>query len=172
MYQFDINKIQDYLEGLSQRNKDVQHNVLGNKSFARFESGEAVAEIRKNAGKNIVVVASISGQRVGEKDDRILQREVVLRFAVFADKNIDATDGKKTALQKSEEIMFDFMTEMERQQEYDLDNDICSVMHGLQPQNFAWQEIEEQPWLINHYGWDLTVPFKVYMPKHNTAKWI
>jgi hypothetical protein len=171
-YQFDIDKIQDYIEQLCTRNKDVQHNQNGIKSFARFQSNEQVNELKKAAGKNIVVVGGIGGHRVGERDEKKLQREMILRFAVYAEKSGDVEGAKKDAIRKAEEIMLDFMTEMERQQENDFDNDdSCSIMHFLQPENFFWEEIEDQPWLLNHYGWDLTVPFKVYMPSHNPDKW-
>lgn len=169
-YEFDIDKIQDFIEALCTSNTDVAHNVNGNKSFARFESDAQINEIKKAAGKNIVVVADINGRRVGDKDDRKLRREVVLRFAVYAVNNTE--DAKKAAEKLSEEIMFDFMTRMEKQQEDDLDENIpCGVMHFLKPENFSWEKITDQPWLLNHYGWDLTVPFDVWMPAYNPAKW-
>lgn len=113
-YQFDIDSIQDFFEQLATSNADVKHNVNGNKSFARFESDAQVNEIRKAAGKNIVVVADTSGQRVGDKDDRKLRRELLLRFAVFSPDSKE--ESKKAAVKKAEEIMFDFMTAMEKRQ--------------------------------------------------------
>jgi hypothetical protein len=172
-YEFDIDKVQDYIESVAERNKNVGHNVNGVRSFARYHSDDQMIEIKKNAGKNIVVVVDTGGHRVGHKDDRMLQRELVLRFACYAEKNGDVAAAKKAAITKAEEIMFDFMTEMELQQESDLDQDIpCGVMHYLQPENYSWQEITDQPWLLNHFGWDLTVPFRTYMPAHDAAKWV
>lgn len=169
-YQFDIDKIQDYVEQLCHRNVDLSHNVDGIKSFARFNSEEEMSALRSSAGKNVLVVASLSGRRVGDKDDKTLQREMVLRIVSYAENS--TAEEIKAALKKAEQIMFDIMTEMEKQQEQDLDDNACGIMHYLQPENFDWDEVEDQPWLINHYGWDLVVPFKVFMPKHNPDKWL
>jgi hypothetical protein len=159
-FEFDIDKIQDAVETMCHRHKLVLHDVEGNKSFARFQSYDQINEIKKAAGKNIVVVAGINMRRVGDKDDRVLQREMILRFACYAAANGDVNTAKKVAIQKAESIMLDFMTFMEKSQEDDIDNDVeCSIWKFLRPENFTCMEIEDQPWLINHYGWDLTIPF-------------
>ena len=166
---FDIDQIQDYIQSLCHRHKEIKHDVDGIKSFARFQSEEEMTSLRNNAGKNVVVVAAINGRRVGDKDERTLHREMILRIVSYAENN--TAEEIKAALKTAEEIMFDLITEMEHQQEKDMDEDVCGIMDKLQPENFSWEEVEDQPWLINHYGWDLTVPFKVYMPAHNAAKW-
>lgn len=166
---FDIDQIQNYVEDLCHRNKVIQHGVDGIVSFARFQSEEEVTALRNSASENIVVVAAIRARRVGDRDDKMLQREMVLRVMNWAKNN--TADEIKAAIKKAELMVFDIMTEMELQQEKDMDADVCGVMDKLQPENFAWEEVEDQPWLINHYGWDLTIPFKVYMPKHKPENW-
>lgn len=170
MENFDIDAALDFIERLCERHKEINHNAGGKKCFARGE--ETIEIVRKNAGKVIVAVVSIDGHRIGEKDDQQLRREIVLRIAVYGEKGLGADDAKRGARKKAEEIMFDMWKEMERQQEVDLDEDNdCSIMRYLEPEAMAFEEIEDTPWLINHYGWDLTIPFKVFMPAHNAAKW-
>ncbi len=172
-YKFNIDLVQDDVQRMCERHVEIRHNVDGIKSFARFQSGSQISEIKKNAGKTVVVVAAINGRRVGEKDDRMIQRDMILRIAVYAEKDGNVEDAKKIAIQKSEEIMLDLVTQMEKSQEDDTDGDVaCSMWRFLRPEEFSWEEIEDQPWLINHYGWDLTVPFRVYMPNYNADKWI
>ena len=167
-YQFDIDDCLDYIEGLCRDHVEINHSVT-NRCFARGE--EHIEAVRKNAGKIVVVVVSIDGRRHGIKDDQQLRREVVLRVAAYADAGVGVTDAKKRARKKAEEIMFDIWNKMEHQQELDLDGEeACSIMRFLEPEAMSFEEIEA-PWLINHYGWDLTIPFKVYMPQYNAEKW-
>ncbi len=169
---FDIDEIQDYIKQLCIRHTDVQHGLNGQQSFARFHLEEEVNALRNSAGKCIVVVGNITGRRSGHRDDKTLQREITLRFAVYADMNGEIDAARNAAMRKAEEVMFDFMAEMEKKQEADFDEDTqCGLMNHLQSEGFNWEEIEDQPWLVHHYGWDLTIPFKVYMPAHNAAKW-
>lgn len=166
---FDIDEQQNYVKTLCERNTDLNHNVDGNKSFARLKSDEEVTELRNSAGKNIVVVAAIRVKRVGAKEDYSLQVEMVLRVVSYAE-NI-TPDETGAARKRAWVIVLDLVTEMERQQEYDMDHDVCGIMDKLQPEKFEWEEVEDEPWLVQHYGYDLTVPFKMFMPKHNPKKW-
>lgn len=172
-YEFNIDGIQNYFESLAIAHVDVEHNRNGIKSFARLQSDAQINDIKKTAGKNIVVIVDITGKRIGDEDDKKLRREMIIRFSVYAEKNMNADESKTMALQKAENIMFDFMTAMEKTHDDDLEAGVdCGIMHFLKPENFSWQEIPSQPWLINHYGWDLTVPFEVYMPEYNADKWL
>lgn len=166
---FDIEQIQDYVRELCNRHKEINHDVDGIKSFARFHSDEEMTALRNNAGPNVVVVAGIRGKRTGEKDDRMLQRVMVLRIVSYAQNSTD--EEVRAALKLSEQLVLDFITEMEKKQEDDADADVCGIMQYLQPEYFSWEEVEDQPWLINHYGWDLEVPFKLFMPKRDPNKW-
>lgn len=170
MTTFDLEKIQDYVKDLCHRHVDIKHDVDGLKSFARFHSDEEMSTLKNNAGPNIVVVAAINGRRVGDKDDRMLQREMILRIVSYAQNS--TSEEIECALKKAEAIMFDLMTEMEKKQEDDIDGDAtCGMMRYLRPEDFKWDPVEDQPWLINHYGYDLIVPFRVFMPKYDPAKW-
>jgi len=167
---FDIEQIQDFLEGLSTKHKQVLHSNE-QRCFVRFQSAEHMTEVKNRGGKNLVIVAAIGGRRVGHKDDRQIRREMVIRFACLAEKNTDPVAAKRQALASAEKIMMDFFTKMERQQEEDLDQDNYGVMHYLDPENVSWEEIEDQPWFINHYGWDLIVPFRTFMPGYDEDSW-
>lgn len=169
IYQFDIEQIQNYMSGLCTRHMELKHDVDGIKSYARFQSDEEMTALRNNAGKNIVVVASVTGRRVGHKDDKTLQREITLRIASYAENS--SSDAIQLAVKTAEHIMLDFITEMERQQDADNDRDVCGILKFLRPELITWEPVEDQPWLINHYGWDVTFPFKVFMPKHDPTKW-
>ena len=167
---FDIDKCQDYIETLSNRHKDVNHNVDGIKAFARNHSDSEMTDLKNFPGKNVVVIHTISGHRVGDRDDKAVQREMWIRFASYADNSTE--DEIKAAQKRAEAIMFDFIGEMERKQEADLDADEdCGIMHYLRPEEFHWEEIEDEPWLLNHYGYDLLVPFRMNMPAFDQSKW-
>lgn len=170
---FDIDVYQDYLEGLSVRNKLVAHTKVtancpsGQRTFARFESEEHISQIKNNGGEKIVVVADYYGQRIGDPDDKRLQLNSVLRFAVKKQSGTgDETDAINEAVRIAEKIMFQFLNMME----VDLAAG-CNALEGLQPEKITWNRIEEQPWLDDYYGWDLTVPFLSYMPAHDDEDW-
>lgn len=169
-YEFDIEQLQQYIEKLCAFHKEIKHGST-RRGFAWYQSMDHINDIKKAATKNIVVVAHMDGRRFGHKDDKMYAREIVLRFASYAPKNLEVSAAKKEAEATAERIMYDFMTRMEKQQEDDLDADAYGPMHFLRPESFSWEPIEDQPWLINHYGFDLTIPFHHYMPAHNEGQW-
>lgn len=172
-YDFDIEKIQDEVQSMCETHVEIAHNVNGRKTFARFESNDQVNDIKKSAGDIAVVVASVTARRVGQKDDRSLQREMILRIVKFAASTGNVTASKNQAIKKAEEILFDLWTKMEKKQEDDIDNDIaCSLWRFLRCEDMFFEEVEDQPWLINHYGYDLHVIFRTPMPSYNPDKWI
>ena len=170
---FHIDLYQDYLEGLSERNKLVKHNQIvapktkPQRTFARFESEEHIAQIQNAAGKNIVVVADYYGQRIGDADDKRVQLTTQIRFAVKRETGTrDETTAISDAVTKAETIMFQFMNMMEKDFA-----DGCNALEALEPEKMNWTRIEEQPWLDGYYGWDLNVLFKSYIPEHLEDDW-
>jgi hypothetical protein len=62
--------------------------------------------------------------------------------------------------------MFQFIKRLEK--DYD---DGCNALEFLEPERMSWTKIENQPWLDNYYGWDLSLSFKSYMPEHDPDDW-
>lgn len=164
---FNIETVQDFLEQLCREHALVQHEANGQRCFVRYQSQEHLGDVKNKGGKHLVLVIGFNGRRVGDKDDQRLRRDVVLRFAVYADKATDVNTARQTALNTAEEIMLDFVSRMEQEQQ----EDDCGIMKDLEAEKISWEEIEDQPWLLNHYGWDLVIPFKSYMPAYDAAKW-
>jgi hypothetical protein len=165
MADFYIDEFQTYLEGLCETNADVQHNVNGQRSFARFQSNEEMEQIVNSAGKNIVVVTRIHGRAYDDSDAQSMRFFITLRFACYSE--FSTTDSINTALTKSFQIMWDFVSRFR----LDVKADSCHALHGLEFQNINWDEILDSPFLDNHYGWDITLPFISTQPPYNPAKW-
>lgn len=168
-----IDEFQDYLEEKCELNKLVAHNKVtdaaanGQRTFARFESEEHIRAIQNCAGKNIVVVADVYAQRIGEADDKELRYTIQVRFAVKKDSNTgNETDAINDAVKKAEKIMFQFQNQLEKDYEAG-----CHPIDQLQPERMSWDKIEEQPWLDDYYGWDLNIVFGSFMPEHDDADW-
>lgn len=171
--EFHIDELQDYLEDLCVKNKLVEHtkvtdlNPEGQKAFARFESNDQVNQITQSAAKNIVVVADYFGERVGAPDDKRMRAVVQLIFAVKKEAATeDETSAINDAIKLAEKIMFQFMTRMEKDME-----DGCNALEALEPEAMRWDAIENQPWLDDYYGWELSIPFKSYIPAYDADDW-
>lgn len=171
--EFDIDVFQNYVDDLARRNKEVKHMAItescpnGQRCFSRFESEEHISEIKNNGGKKIVVVADVYGQRIGEPDDKRILVTVQLRFAVKKEAATEnETNAVNAAVKLAEKIMFQFSNQMEKDFEAG-----CNDLDGLQADKFSWDKIEEQPWLDDYYGWDLTVTFLHYIPEHSDDDW-
>jgi hypothetical protein len=164
-YYFDT--FQDYLQSLCEKHVDVAHGVDGKQAFARLFSNEEMEALANNAGKNIVVVSSFTGRADGKIDEQLMLQIVTIRFATNADAT--GSDGINLAMQTSWNIMWDFITRFRGDAKAD---DYCGELEGVQFQNISWDEIRDAPFLENHYGWELTLPFKSYQPAYNAAKWI
>lgn len=168
-----IDEMQDYLEQKCELNKLVAHNKAsdnspeGQRTFARFESEEHIMQIKNNGGKNIVVVADYSGQRIGDIDDKKLRMVMQLRFCVKKETGTgDETSAINDAVKLAEQIMFQFWNQMEKDFE-----EGCNALETLEPEKVTWNKIDDQPWLDDYYGWDLNVPFGSYMPEHSEDDW-
>ncbi len=158
-----LEEIQDYYQDLATRHVDLLHDVDGRKAFARFQTDDHITQIRKKATANIVVIAGVNGNRRGDVDDNEIRRGVSIVFATRASTSGNAGTGIDTALEKSEQIMFDFMNKMYQDQQ-----EGCMLEFTLE--QCSWDEIDA-PWLDNYYGWVLFVPFRGYMPLYNPDKW-
>jgi hypothetical protein len=166
MAEYYIDTFQDYLEGLCEVHKLVQHNVAGIRSFASFASDEEVQQLATNAGPNIVVVSHYSGRSFGESDAQQMRTTVGIRFA---SKSLSYnTADIEAALLTSWNIMWDFISRWRK----DVHDDSCGALRGIELQNLNWDEIPDQPFLENHYGWELQVNFKSIQPQYDAAHWI
>jgi len=170
---FHIDSFQDYLQGLAEANKDVAHlkipagRTKEQHSFARFESDEHIAAIANAQAKNILVVADYYGQRKGDADDFQVRLTVQLRFATKRETATkDETAAISDAVQKAEDIMFQFMAKMETDF-----REGCNALESLEPERITWTKIEDQPWLDGYYGWDLNLSFGSYMPAYDENDW-
>lgn len=163
MADYYIDEFQNYLEQLCTQNKLVGHGAGGKKSFARFQSDEEMNELARNAGKNIVVVANFFGRSTGSADEQAMRHYATLRFACHS-ANTNTT-GINAAIIRAWDIMWQFVARMRK----DMQEDDCPPAE-LAFHDMNWDPIDG-PWLENHYGWDLTLPFKSYQPAYDAADW-
>jgi hypothetical protein len=168
MAEYYFDEFQDYLQTLCEKHVDVQHNVDGRSAFARLFSNEEMEALVNNASPNIVVVSSFFGRAAGSVDEQAMLQTVTIRFASNA--AADGSAGINVAMAKAWQIMWDFIARM--RQDIISGADGCDELTGAQLQNMSWDEIRDAPFLENHYGWELTLPFKSYQPAYNAAKWI
>lgn len=162
---FNTNDIQNYFEDLCTRHVYLKHDTDGRRAFARFRSDEHIRQIQNSITPNIVVVSAVNGQRIGEFDDKKVRRGISLIFAAQAFVADSVTTAINDAITRAEEIMFDFMTQ--------IDKDFaegCGPLRYFEPEKLSWEDIDG-PWLDNYYGWELFVPFKSFMPAYDAAKW-
>jgi hypothetical protein len=160
-----LDEMQNYLEDLCEKHVDIRHKENDQRCFARLETDAHITDITQNGGTAIVVVANVSGQRIGALDDQQIRQELTLLFAVrgFGD---DMQSQASNALKKAETIMMDFVARM------DMDFlEGCNVLQYLEPEKVSWDKFDG-PWLDNFYGWEFTMPFKSYMRAYNPAKWM
>jgi hypothetical protein len=157
-----LEQIQNNIEAYCISHKLLLHSD-SNIAFIPLYSNQELQSIRNKGSKNIVVVTTFQGRLFGNYDDKKLQQYLGLRFASFRDKD-EKVNGP---LNRSFEIMMDFITRW--QHEYE-END-CSWLRYVDLENISYDEIEDQPWLQNHYGWDLSLPLKNYLPPYNPDAW-
>lgn len=169
MSDFQFIDFEDYLEGLCTSNQDVQHGLNGQVSFSRLRSQTEVNELVNNAGKNIVLLGRFNGRAVGETEEQGMRQFATIRFACYAENNNgDISGGIDQAIDKAWNIMMQFVAKFRKDQK----DDSCGAIAGVELQNIGWNEIDEPIYLENHYGWDLTLPFRSYQPAYDADKWI
>lgn len=169
MSDFLFQNFEDYIEQLCREHTDVAHQVNKQVSFSRLRSNTEVNEIVNNAGRNIVILGRFNGRTIGDSDEALMRQFAVLRFASFADgNNGDISGGIDTAIDTAYQVMMQFIARMRE----DYRDDDCGPLAAVEFENLSWQEIDEPVYLENHYGWDLTLPFRSTQPAYDADKWI
>lgn len=168
--EYYINEFQQYIKQLCSDHLDILHDDATNVAFVRFQSNDDLNQVNNQGSPVIVVINRYYGRAIGETaDDMDMKQFVQIRFAVMAipDPVINFSDVITAAVDKAFTIMMDFISKFKEDQI----NDDCGPLRGLDLPNCSWAEIPEQPYLVQHYGWDLTLPFKSMFPPYNAAKW-
>jgi len=168
--EYYINDFQQYIKQLCIQHVDVLHNDNTNVAFVHFQSNDGLNQVANQGANTIVIINRFYGKAIGETaDDMDMQQFVQIRFAVAAipDPVINYTDVITAALDKAFTIMMDFISKF-RQDQYEND---CGPLRGLNLPSCSWAEIPEQPFLLQHHGWDLTLPYKSAFPDYNADKW-
>lgn len=157
-----LSDIQDYLELLCVKHKDLLHSA-DRKVFCRFQADEEVTNLSLSQYENIVVVSDINGQRIGSPDDQDILRGVGIMFASKKKISGGYAAAIDLAINKAEEIMLDFIVRMKLDQQNE-----CGLNFDLD--KVSWDSIDA-PWLDMYYGWILFLPFKGYLPQYDADKW-
>jgi hypothetical protein len=168
--EYYINSFQEFIKDLCRRHVDLAHDDMTNVSFVRFQSNDDLNQVQNNGAQNIVLVARYYGRSFGQNaDDMRMKQFVQLRFAAAAipDPVINYSDVIAAAADKAFTIMMDFISRMQQVQH----DDDCGPLRGIELENANWGEIPDQPFLVQHYGWDLTLPFNSDFPAYDAAKW-
>lgn len=154
---------EDYFEDLARLHIDLLHELNGRRAFAKLRTEDHILQIKNSITPNIVVVASITGQGIGAEDNNEIRRGVELMFASRASIDGNQALAITAAMNKAEQIMFDWIGKMK----YDNENE-CELNFDLD--RIRWEEIDG-PWLENFYGWVLYIPFRGYMPAYDEDSW-
>lgn len=167
MAEYYLEEFQDYLERLCEEHVEVAHNLDGCRSFSRLFTDDEVNAIGSGAGRNIVIVARYYGRAMGDATDERMLQTISIYFASYAVGSTAQAINCATSL--AFRIMLDFVARFRQ----DLKGaSYCDALTDLELKNISWDEIPDQPFLENHFGWELTLPFSSYMPAYNEDKWI
>lgn len=158
-----LKEVSDYLEDLSELHVDIMHSA-NNFAFCRFKDQQQFNQLTLSASRNIIVVGSFNGRAIGTFEDEKVKNVLQVRFSSYA-KTVSSADII-LATEKALSILFDFWRRMMK----DYNDDDCAWMKGIEWENISFDDIE-QPWLTNHYGWDLVIPYRTTLPEFNNAKW-
>lgn len=168
MSDFQFINFEDYLERLCRENTDVQHELNGQECFSRLRSMDEITQISNNAGRNIVILGRFSGRAFGDSQEQGMRQFAVIRFACYADPTTgDPSGGIDQASDRAWNIMMQFAAKFRK----DYKDDDCGPLGNFEFENMSWTEIDEPIYLENHYGWDLSVPFRSTQPAYDAAKW-
>lgn len=167
MSDFQFKDFEDYLEQLCRENIDVAHEVDGQICFSRLRSREEVTQITNNAGRNIVLLGRFSGRAFGDSQEAGMRQFAVIRFASYAEINGDQEGSIDTAIDTAWNIMMQFIAKFRR----DYAEDDCGPLGNVEFESMSWNEIDEPVYLENHYGWDLSFPFRSTQPGYDAGKW-
>lgn len=167
MADFQFQNFEDYLEQLCREHTDVAHEVEGKVCFSRLRSQTEVTEITNNAGENIVLLGRFNGRAFGDSQEAGMRQFAVIRFASYAEVTGN-TSSIDDAIDKAWNIMMQFIAKFRM----DYKEDDCGELGNVEFENMSWAEIDEPIYLENHYGWDLSLPFRSTQPAYDAAKWI
>lgn len=166
MADFQFANFEDYLEQLCREHVDVAHEVNGQECFSRLRSNEEVTQLINNAGKNIVLLGRFNGRAYGDSQEAGMRQFAVIRFASYAE--VGSELNIDTAIDTAWEIMMQFIAKFRQ----DYHDDDCGPLNNVEFENMSWGEIDEPVYLENHYGWDLSFPFRSTQPGYDADKWI
>lgn len=166
MADFQFKNFEDYIEQLCREHADVQHELNGQICFSRLRSQTEIDQLVNNAGKNIVILGRFNGRAFGESQEAGMRQFAVLRFASYAAVTGDAS-SIDDAIDTAWEIMMQFIAKFRK----DYKEDDCGPLGNFEFENMSWNEIDEAIYLENHYGWDLSLPFRSTQPAYDAAKW-
>jgi hypothetical protein len=158
-----LKEASDYLQQLSELHVDVQHSAQ-NFAFCRFKDQQQFSQLSLNASKNIIVVGSFSGRAIGSFEEETVKNLLQVRFSCYA-KTVNSADITD-AIEKALAILLDFWRRMMA----DSNVDDCAWMKGIEWENISFDDFE-QPWITNHYGWDLFIPYRTTLPQFDNKKW-
>jgi len=96
-----------------------------------------------------------------------LRQFAVIRFASYAEINGDPEGGIDTAIDTAWNIMMQFIAKFRM----DYAEDDCGPLGNVEFESMSWNEIDEPVYLENHYGWDLSFPFRSTQPGYDAGKW-
>jgi hypothetical protein len=160
-----LKEASDYLQELAASHKDILHSE-SNFAFCRFQDNNAFGKLSTSASKNIIVVAHYSGRASGQFEDAQVKTAISVRFSCYS-KTVNS-DDIVTSNEKALSILLDFWVKLRKDFEEAVDN--CPWMRWIEWENISFDEVDN-PWLINHYAWDLTIPYKTYLPEYDANKW-
>lgn len=164
-----LTEIQNYFEDLAAKHVDVLDGTGGRRAFFRLQSMEQLDNIPNKLGPFLILVTQFNGRAVGEYDENMLQQRVQLRFALrykIPTATGDMDSAIEAAMGDSYRVMLDFISRMKK----DFTTDDCAWLKYVDFSGITWNEFMG-PWLENHYGWDLNIPFSTEFPDYNAAKW-
>jgi hypothetical protein len=158
-----LKEASDYLESLSELHVDVLHSAQ-NFAFCRFKDQQQFNQLSLAASKNIIVVGGFNGRSIGSFEEETVKNVLQVRFSCYA-KTVTSADIIM-ATEKALNILLEFWKRMMK----DFNDDDCAWMKGIEWENISFDDFE-QPWLTNHYGWDLFIPYRTSLPAFDNNKW-
>jgi hypothetical protein len=158
-----IKEFTDYLAGLAALHKEIKDSTF-NRAFCRYQDNAQLEQLRMNASKNIMVIMNFFGRAAGEFDDAEVRPTIVIRFSSYA-KTVSSADIT-IAEEKAFEILMDFWVRLR----HDFEEDNCLWLKFIDWQNIQFDTMDG-PMLVNHYGWDLVIPYKTYLPAYDSTRW-
>jgi hypothetical protein len=158
-----LKEASDYLQALSVLHVDILHSS-NNVAFCRFQDQSQFSQLTLNASRNVVIVGGFRGKAAGGFDEEAVKNVLTVRFSCYA-KTVSSADIV-AASEKALAILLQYWRRMMK----DYNADDCLWMKGIEWENISFDEID-QPWLVNHYGWDLIIPYKTNLPEFDENKW-